>query len=73
MSNNNVKEVVIKARSVPPAIYHLGLINLVMFIGFVINELTLIYMLGSLLLVIMVVAALGKVSGFWETPSQLIS
>ena len=73
MSDNKVKDMVVKARSVPPAIYHLVLLNLAMFIGFVINELTVIYMVGSLMLVVMLVAAIGKASGMWETPSDLIS
>ena len=68
MSNNKVKEYVEIAKSIPPAIYHWGLLNFVMFVGFVIKDLTLLYMTGTLVLVTLVVTALGKILNMWESP-----
>ena len=75
MSSNNspVKEYVEKAKSIPPAVYHLVLINVIMVIGFVIQELTVMYMVGTLMMVTLLVAAVGRVSQMWDTPDQLIS
>ena len=73
MSNNKVKEYVEMAKSIPPAIYHLAIINVVMFIGFVIKDLTVLYMVGTLVFITLLVAALGKVSQMWESPDELIS
>lgn len=72
-SNNKVKEYVEVAKSIPPAIYHLVIINIIMFIGFVIQELTVMYMVGTLLMITLLVAAVGKVSQMWDTPDELIS
>ena len=69
MSNNTVKEYVEVAKSIPPAIYHLVIINLVMIIGFVVKDLTVLYMVGTLVLMTLLVAALGKISQMWESPN----
>ena len=73
MSNNTVKEYIEKAKSIPPAIYNFAALNIVMFIGFVIKDLTVLYMVGTLVLITLLVAALGKVSQMWESPDELIS
>lgn len=49
------------------------IINIVFVIGFIFKELTVLYMLGSLIFVIMLVATIGKATEMWENPKDLIS
>lgn len=73
MANNKVKEYVEIAKSIPPAIYHLTVINLVMFIGFVIKDLTVLYMVGTLVFIALLLTCISKASGLCDTPTELIS
>ena len=73
MANSSLKDIIQTAKSIPPALYHLILLNIVMFIGFVIKDLTVLYLFGSLAFVTLLIAAIGKISGLWQTPSELIS
>jgi len=71
--NNKANEVVQKIKSVPSAVYILLAINLIMVVGFVIQDLTVIYTLGLLVFITGLITAIGNVTGFWKVPIRLVS
>jgi hypothetical protein len=71
--NNKAKEIIQKAKSIPPAAYILLAVNLIMFVGFVCQDLTVLYSLGLLAFTVGVITAVGNVTGFWKVPTQLVS
>lgn len=68
-----IKDFIAKAKSIPLALYHLVLINIIMVIGFICKDLTVLYMAGSFLFVALLLVVLGKATGQWESPKQLVS
>lgn len=66
-------ELVSNAKTIPAAVYHILFINLVLFVGLVLRDLSLLYILGCLAYVLGVVAIFSKVVDLWELPSELVS
>lgn len=71
--NNKVNEIVQKAKSIPAAAYTLLAINLIMLVGFVCQDLTVMYAAGLFVFTVGVITAIGTVTGFWKVPTQLVS
>lgn len=69
----SVEKVMEAMKTLPLNLYQLALINLILFVGLVVKELTLLYMLGSLVFVIMVLSLLCTLTGAMESPTFLIS
>lgn len=63
-----IEDLIKTARSLPSALYHLVIINIILFIGLVIKELTLLYLLGSLVFVVMLILAISKATNIWTVP-----
>ena len=63
-----IEDLIKTARSLPSALYHLVIINIILFIGLVIKELTLLYLLGSLVFVVMLILAISKATNIWIVP-----
>lgn len=72
-SNNKVKEIMGKARSIPCAAYLLVALNFVMLTGLVCHDLPLHYFIGMGIFSVLLVAVIGQITTFWTVPSQLVS
>ena len=68
-----LEEVIKSAKSLPTALYHLVLINLILFVGLVIKEFTLLYLFGSLVFILMLIFTVSKACNIWNVPDELIS
>lgn len=68
-----IENIIQTAKSLPIALYHLVLINIILFVGLVIKELTLLYLFGSLVFMILLILAVSKATNLWVVPDQLIS
>jgi hypothetical protein len=65
--------VIKKAKSMPFSFYLIPIINIIMLIGFVWQENTVIYMIGEFLIAIGIVAAVGNFTGCFQVPKELVS
>lgn len=68
-----IEDLIKTAKSLPSALYHLVLINIILFIGLVWKELTLLYLVGSLVFVVLLILAVSKATNVWTVPDELIS
>ena len=73
MSESPLKTYIQKAKSIPIALYLLVMTNIILFIGLVYKELTVFYMLGSLIFVIMMITTIGCATKMWNNPTEIIS
>lgn len=72
-SNNKVKEIMGKARSVPCSAYLLIALNIVMLTGLVCCDLPLHYFIGMGIFSVLLVAVIGQITSLWKVPSQLMT
>lgn len=70
---NPIRDLVQQAKSVPSSVYFLVVLNLTMVIGFVFQDLTVLYLAGLLAFVIGVTTIVGSVTGLYAVPSAMVT
>lgn len=68
-----MKTAIKHARTIPVAVYQLLFFNIILFIGLVIRDLSVLYLLGTLVYLTLLVAILSWTFGFIKVPDEIIS
>ncbi len=71
--SNPIRDLIRQAKAVPSVLYFFVVLNLTMLIGFVFQDLTVLYLTGLLGCVIGVTTVIGSVTGLYAVPSTMAS